>query len=92
MHLRQFGMFCDNFCVTLWYVFVKNFVPIWYFLRKNGIFCAYLGIFFPVLVCCAKENLATLSALTLFVDQRFFTSPDLTDGDSDWYTSCIFWP
>jgi hypothetical protein len=53
--LWSFGIFCGHL----------YFVVIWYILR-SFIFCGHLVYFaviwyiFPVLVCCTKENLATL--------------------------------
>jgi hypothetical protein len=49
-----------------WKILVK-IMAIWSLLRPFGIFCAHLVYFmvilniFPVLVCCTKKNLATLT-------------------------------
>jgi hypothetical protein len=37
-----------------------DFTAISYIFCPSGIFCGHFGIFFPVLVCCTKINLATL--------------------------------
>jgi hypothetical protein len=41
-----------------------NFNAIWSILWPFDIFCGHFGIFFPVLVCCTKKNLATLLRLS----------------------------
>jgi hypothetical protein len=60
--------------VGIFYVHSVYFVAIWYVLRPFGMFCVHLayimygylvyfirfGTFFPFLVCCTKNNLATL--------------------------------
>jgi hypothetical protein len=54
--------------VLQWKMFVY-FTAAWSVLLPSGIFCGHLvyfiaiyGIFFPILVCCTKKNLATLDA------------------------------
>jgi hypothetical protein len=44
--------------VGIFYGYRKYFMAIWYILWS-------FGIFFPVLVCCTKKNLATLVAIRL---------------------------
>jgi hypothetical protein len=65
----------------LFYCYLVYFTAIWYIiLLPSGIFCGNFGIFFPILVCCAKKNLATLllssvRSLSLFwhfTSRRFF--------------------
>jgi hypothetical protein len=56
----NFGGSCNGRC---WY---RYCISIWYILRPFGIFYGHLAYFwlfsiiFPVLVCCSKNNLATL--------------------------------
>jgi hypothetical protein len=50
--LRPFGKI---YTVAIWYLYI---VPIWHILWL-------FGIFFPVLVCCTKKNLATLATVTI---------------------------
>jgi hypothetical protein len=47
---EEFGVFC---------VHLVYFTAICYILCPSGMFDGYL-VFFPVLVCCTKKNLATL--------------------------------
>jgi hypothetical protein len=56
--------------VNVWWVLqwemLVYFTDLWYIVRPIGIFYAYLyslwsfGIWFPILICCTKKNLATL--------------------------------
>jgi hypothetical protein len=45
-----------------------HFRTIWSILWPFGIFCGHFGIFFPVLVCCAKKYLATLDTTQKMVE------------------------
>jgi hypothetical protein len=45
------------------------FTAIWFILWRSGIFRGHLVCFFPVLVCCTEENLATLR-LNLVASQK----------------------
>jgi hypothetical protein len=45
--------------VGKFYGYFVYFTAIWYILWPFGIFSGHFGIFFPVLVCCTKKNLAT---------------------------------
>jgi hypothetical protein len=59
-----------EYCMSIWYILrpfgifhvhLVYFTSIWYILRPLGIFCMEtIGIFFLVLLCCTKKNLATL--------------------------------
>jgi hypothetical protein len=44
----------------IFYVHLVNFTAIGNILWPFGVFCGHLVLFFPVLVCCTKKNLATL--------------------------------
>jgi hypothetical protein len=46
--------------VGIFYVYLVYFTAIWYILWPFGILSCYLVIFFPVLVCCSKNDLAAL--------------------------------
>jgi hypothetical protein len=55
-----------KFCRVLQWNMLAYFMAVWYTLQPFGIFCGHLLYLivipytFPVLVCCAKKNLATL--------------------------------
>jgi hypothetical protein len=55
-----------------------NIMDIASILLPFGTFYGHFGIFFPVLVCCTKKNLATL-VTSLPADPRI----DLVDDDED---------
>jgi hypothetical protein len=46
--------------VGIFYVHLVDFPDIWNILLPFGIFSPVLVHFYPLLVCCAKTNLATL--------------------------------
>jgi hypothetical protein len=62
----------DVFWKALQWKILLYILAIWYTLRAFGIFCDF-GIFFQVLVCCAKKNLAALlvSRITRYVLPRW---------------------
>jgi hypothetical protein len=57
---RFYGQMVYVFYGYLFCGYLVCFVAIWYVLWPFGIFYGYLVYFFPVLVCCATKNLATV--------------------------------
>jgi hypothetical protein len=58
----------DKFWRVLQWLMLEYFMTVWSILRPLEIFDGHLEyfiIFFPVLVCCTKRNLATLVELWL---------------------------
>jgi hypothetical protein len=51
------GLGMENVC--LFNAHLEHFTTIWHFLWPFGTFCGNL-VLFPVLVCCTKNNMATL--------------------------------
>jgi hypothetical protein len=69
--------------VGILYGHLVYFTAIWYILCTFGLFYSHLVYFFPVLVCCTKKNLATLTSgwpqnrarrLCMAADQNAHTS------------------
>jgi hypothetical protein len=60
----QFGYIFEGLGMETDAIFIdiaNVFTVTWYILWQFGIFCDHFGIFFHVLVCCTKKNLATLA-------------------------------
>jgi hypothetical protein len=52
---------------------LKYYMANWYILCPFGILYGHL-VFLPILVCCAKKNLATLSSSLLGGRRRLYTA------------------
>jgi hypothetical protein len=90
-----------KFCRVLQWNMLAYFMAVWYTLQPFGIFCGHLLYLivipytFPVLVCCAKKNLATLvctvctcahQSIDIYVS-TFRCDRNLKQLDKIWYSN-----